>query len=313
MSEARIQYVEALKARRAGVASELGSDAMFLDVKPELYADARILSEDAHRVFEELKEQFPPYGLVDPTGTSLEGLKAAAMPWHQLNRALSDTGHYVFEQATPSVSSCPYHRVLASRLGSTRPPLAPFDYDERGLDTLRNVVTPGGELNAPLFTSLIRRMPALQRLHGGTLDLEVFARNSQSLLREPLSHPQQWAKAFVYTLGSLPELLTDRFLNDNLARYYTKLEYSGSAKERLAWAIPTDEFATRFEVKVADRPRGSEATPIGDHWTTYPVGTQLKNIEINEPTIGCPGDKLARAMWERAIDVAVGEGLWEAA
>lgn len=304
-------YSEALKARRAGIASELGSDATLLSVKPDFYADARILSEDALGVFEGLTEQFPPYGLVNRTGESLHDLKSSPRPWHQLYGALAATGHFVFEQAKPTLGSCTYHEVLSSRLGRTNPALAPFDNDEHGLDTLRNAVTPGGELNAPLFVSLIRRMPALQQLHGGTSDREAFARNSQSLLREPLGHPQQWAAAFVYSLGSLSELLTDSYLNDELASSYTKLEQLPHSQERLAWAIPTEEFTTRFGVRVADRTRGSETDRDGEHWTSYPVGTKLKDIQLNEPTIGCPGDQLARAMWERVIDVTVGENLWD--
>ena len=311
MSEATTQYSEALKARRAGVASELGADATLLEVKPDFYADARILSEDALSVFEGLKEQFPPYGLVDRTGEPLQNLRASAQPWHQLYSALSATGHYVFEQATPAIASCPYHEVLDDRLGKTYPLLAPFDNDERGLDTLRNVVTPGGELNAPLFASLIRRMPVLQRIHGSTTDPKTFARNSKSLLREPLAHPQQWAAAFVFSLGGLTELLKDSYLNDDLAKVYTKVEQTLDGQDRLVWAIPTEEFTTRWEVRVANRTRGSEIDRAGDHFITYPAGTKLKDIEINEPTIGCPGDQLARAMWDRVIDAVVGESLWD--
>ena len=308
-----MQYGEALKARRAGIASDLGANATLEEVKPDFYADARVLSEDALHVFEGLKEQYPPYGLVDRTGQPLQNLRSTAQPWRQLYGTLRATGHHVFEQATPSIISCPYHQVLADKLGSTNPLLTPFDNDERGLDTLRNVVTPGGELNASLFTSLIRRMPALQQLHGSDLDPEIFARNSRSLLREPLAHPQQRAAAFVYSLGSLFELLTDDFLTDDLARTYTKVERMTDGQERLAWAIPTEEFTTRFEVQVADRTRGSETDRDGDHWTLYPVGTKLKDIEVTEPMIGCPGDQLARAMWDRVIDVAVGEALWDQA
>lgn len=313
MSEARNQYSEALRARRAGIASVLGADATLLGVKPDFYADARILSENALEVFEGLKEQFPPYGLVNRMGEPLQNLRSSTKPWHLLYGALSSTGHYVFENAKPKIDSCPYHEVLGGRLGKTYPLLAPIDNDERGLDTLRNTVTPGGELNAPLFASLVRRMPALQRLHGSTSDIEAFAKNSRSLLREPLAHPQQWAAAFVYSLGSLTELLTEQYLNDELALAYTKVEQLPDGQERLAWAIPTEEFTTRYEVRVADRARGSETDRQGNHWTTYPIGTRLKDIEVTEPIIGCPGDQLARAMWDRTVDVVVGEELWKRA
>jgi hypothetical protein len=313
MSEAKMQYTEALKDRRAGIASSLGSSATFEEAKPDFYADARILSEDALEVFEDLKGQYPPYGLVDYVGNPLQNLKSATQPWHRLYSALGSTGHHIFEKAVPSVASCPYHQVLADRLGPTVPPLTPFDNNQRGLDTLRNVVTPGGVLNSPLFVSLIRRLPALQQLHGSLSDSETFARNSKSLLREPLAHPQQWATAFVYTLGDLRDLLTDNYLNNGLARVYSKVEQTSDGQERLAWAIPTEEFTIHREVTVADRTRGSETDHDGDHWATYPVGTKLKDIEVNEPLIGCPGDRLARAMWDRVVDVVVGEELWNKA
>jgi hypothetical protein len=198
MSEAKQQYSEALKDRRQGIVSKLGASATFLEVKPDFYADSRILSEDALKVFESFKRQYKPYGLVDPQGGGLNDL-SGERAWRTLTRSLAVTAHRAFEEAEPSVVACPYHEALSRSLGGTRTPLRSLDGNVRGLDTLRHVVTPGGELNAPLFTSLIRRLPDLQRLHGGTSDPEEFARNSVTLLREPLAHPQQWAVGFVYS------------------------------------------------------------------------------------------------------------------
>ena len=313
MSEAIDQYKNALKARRAGVASELGAEATLLEIKGDYYADARMLSEDALLVFEDIKSEFPPYGLMGMSGEPLTDLQDSSRPWYDLTRALSATGQLVFDRAIPSIVQCPYHQVLTDTVGKTYPPLSPMDNDERGLDTFRNAVTPAAKLNAPFFTSIIRRMPALQELHGSHTDPELFARNSISLLREPLSHPQQWAAAFVYSLGALQELLTDEFLGNNIALTYTKLEKLPDGTERLAWAIPTEDFTTRFEIRVADRTRGSEIQQKADHVTVYPVGTRLKDIKVDEPVIGCPGDQLARANWNRTIDVVVGEGLWRQA
>lgn len=311
MIETKAVYSEALKNRRAGVASELGASATFTEVKPDFYADARILSEDALRVFDDMQEQFPPYGLMVGNGEPLQNLQDTFGPWSALYGALATTGHYVMEEARPSTPSCPYHEVLKRTLGGTRRPLEPYDNDEFGLDTLRDVTTPGAELNAPLFVSLIRRLPAIQKLHGSSSDPEAFARNSVSLLREPLAHPQQWAAAFVYSLGKLTELVQPTFLNDTLASSYTKIEAVSDGRERLAWAIPTEEFTIRQNVLVVDRTLGSETDRTGAHVTTYPTGTKLKDIRVDEPSIGCPGDQLARAMWSRIIDVAVGEKLWE--
>lgn len=311
MSEAKFEYSEALKNRRAGVASELGAGATFTEVKPDFYADSRMLSEDALEVFESMVELFPPHGLVNGKGEPLQNLQDGFNPWNALYIALSVTGHYAMEKAKPSTPSCPYHEVLSRTLGGTRKPLKPIDNNALGIDTLRDVATPGAELNAPLFVSLIRRLPAIQKLHGSTSDPEVFARNSVSLLREPLAHPQQWATAFVFSLGNLTELVRPTFLNNTLASSYTKIETLPNGSERLAWAIPTEEFTIRQKVSVIDRTRGSETESSGTHVTTYPIGTRLKDIRVDEPSIGCPGDQLARAMWSRVIDVVVSEGLWE--
>lgn len=192
MSEAVDRYKQALKNRRNGIMSELGPEATFAEIKSEFYADSRVLSEDALKVFNGLPDAHPPYGLVGYTGTDYP-LKTSREPWQQISRALQASGHTAFEQATPSITACPYHETLARKLGNTITTLAPFDNNELGLDTLRAVATPGAELNAPLFVSLARRVPAIQRLHGSNGDSEAFARNSVSLLREPLGHPQQWA------------------------------------------------------------------------------------------------------------------------
>lgn len=313
MSHTMDQYNNAMKARRRGLMSELGPEAKFLDVKPDYYADSRILSEDALREFENFKKTHPPYGLVDGRGNSFVP-DPKREPWYGLSMALRASGHAAFDLATPRITSCPYHDVLAKKLGGTAIPLRPIDYDQHGLDTLRSVATPGAELNAPLFVSLIRRLPDIQRLHGSNLDAESFARNSVSLLREPLAHPQQWAAGFVYSLGALGELLGPKFLNDKLALKYTKVESASDGSERLAWAIPTQDFTLRNDLVVRNRLLGTELgepDPVAS--MHYPVGTRLGDIKVDEPTIGCPGNQLAVAMWDRTIDVIVGEQLWQRA
>jgi hypothetical protein len=312
MTDAKSQYIAELQARKAGHISQLEGDATLEEVKPPFYADARILSLDALKIFNDFRQTYPPYGLVTIENTPLVNLRAGSrMPWRALNLALRHTGHMIFDTTRPSLRACPYHEALSSRLGGTQPPLRPFDYNVDGLDTLRNVVTPGAELNAALFVSLVRRLPELQALHGDTSDQEAFARRSVVLLEEPLQHPQQWAMPFVLTLGKIGDFLTSNYLSDDMALEYTKIEKLPSGQTRLNWAIPTENFTTKTEVHVADRTRGSEMDLHGSHIATYPVGTRLADIAITEPTIGCPGNQLARAMWQRTIDVAVGESLWQ--
>lgn len=302
------QYREALRDRRQGIMSHFDGTATWPETKADFYADSRVLSEDALIAFEAFKEQYPPYGLVTHKGESYTG--DGDHPWRQLVSALRATGRLAVEKALPSLTSCPYHALLEEKLGTLPPALTPFDNNEHGLDTLRNVVAPGAILNGSLFASLVLRMPGLQKLHGSKVANEEFARNSVTLLREPLAHPQQHAEAFVYSLGSLGEFLTANFLGDELAQAYTKIEETPSQSERLAWAIPTHDFTLRQDAWVQDRTQGSERDTSDAHRTRYPIGTHLRDIAVTEPTFGCPGNKLANAMWQRTIDVAVGQELW---
>lgn len=308
-SKAFATYRQALKDHRNDIESILDPQALWADVKPEFYADARILSEDALAVFESLPDTHPPYGLASYKGEPITSsfMDSRHGPWHGLNTALRSTGWYVMQEARPTLSSCAYHEAL-QELGGVYPTLRPYDFNERGLDTLRDVVTPGAMLNASLFTSLIYRLPVIQRLHGNSTDTEAFARNSVSLLREPLAHPQQRAAAFVLSLGSIREFHSPQFLNDDLALRYTKIETINDT-DRLAWAIPTEEFTLRQDWGVQSRVLGSERDLDRSVSVEYPAGTRLSEITIDEPTIGCPGNKLASAMWQRAIGVVVAESL----
>lgn len=307
MSDPMEQYKAALISRRRGGIGELGPDTSFVGVKPDFYADARVLSEDAlAQVFGELKESYPPYGVIREDGSGPLDEKPSMI---KLAMSLSATGRFAIEKASPSVKACPYHETIAPpQLGGED--LEPYDNNERGLDTLRSVVAPGAMLNSPLFVSLVKRMPAIQRLHGDKSDPEVFTRASVSLLREPLGHPQQWAKAFVYSLGTLATIMTDDFFDDYLAKSFTRVEENPDGRTRLGWSRLTEDLLLLTSVTVKDRSRGPEIGPESI-LTKYPKGTRLGDIKITEPTIGCPGDQLARAMWDRTIDVFVGESLWD--
>lgn len=303
------QYQQALRDRRQGIMSELDASATWPEAKADFYADSRILSEDALVTFDTFKDKYPPYGLVNPDGTPYNG--SEIRPLRSLAWALRATGRSTVEQAIPSLTSCPYHALLETKLGTLPPPLETYDSNEYGIDTLRNVVAPGAVLNASLFVSLVARMPGLQKLHGSSSDPEAFARNSVSLLREPLAHPQQHAEAFVYSLGNLSEFMTTKFLSDELAQKTTKIEVTTDGQERLAWAIPTENLVLRQDVRVLDRIAGSERDRTNENRTLYSVGTRLGDIAVNEPTFGCPGNKLASAMWQRTVDVFIAESLWD--
>lgn len=302
----------AVKARRAGNPSEFGPDSTWPELKPEFYADSRMLSENALRVFEDLKTTNGPYGLVDRDGNTISTLRDGGDPWIVLAGALKTTARIAVERAQPGVYACPYHEAIASKLGSTAIPLAPLDGNSKGLDTLRGVVEPGAVFASTLTTSLIRRLPALQALHGDRSDHIEFAHNSVSLLREPLRHPQQRATAFVMSLGTLRTLASPRFLDDELALAYTKVESDPSGGNRLAWAMPTEDFTLLANVSVPSRTQGSERDRQGDHIRSYPIGTRLGDIEVDEPTLGCPGNQFASSLWHRSVDIAAQENLWDA-
>lgn len=217
------------------------------------------------------------------------------------------------DRANPGVSACPYHEAIATKLGSTAIPLAPLDGNTRGLDTLRGVVEPGAVFASTLTTSLIRRLPALQALHGDRSDQVEFAHNSVSLLREPLRHPQQMAAAFVMSLATFRTLGSSMFLEDERALAYTKVEADPFGGNRLAWSIPTEDFTLLYPVSVPSRTLGSERDRKGDHVREYPIGTRIGDIEVDEPTLGCPGNQFATALWHRTVDIAAQENLWDVA
>lgn len=309
--EAIEQYHSELRDRRMGIPSSVNGEASFIEAKPPFYADARLLSESALEVFNKLPETHPPYGLAYPDGNPVKTLMDGESPWISLFYGLRSTGRFVMEEAIPGTTVCPYHEVLQAHLGSTVPELRPMDHNLYGLDTLRAVSTPGAELNASLFVSLIRRLPALRTLHGDSSDLEDFSRASVAILREPLAHPVARAAGFVYSLGSITQLLQPSFFADELALNFTHVE-TVSGRNRLNWSKPTEDLTLLQGVYVSDRVNGSELD-ANDQKTYYPRGTRLGDIDVEsgEPTLGCPGNKLAFAMWDRLVDVALAESLWD--
>ncbi len=318
MSDGRRQFGEALAARRAGVPSQLGADASFPDVKPDFYADAYGLVDEAVDKWRELQVSHAPYGLVGRHGLPVERVRqprqSARDRWVGLERALAGTVALVFDEVSPKLEACPYAPVLRDRVG-TLGRLAPYDHDERGIDTLRARTYPGGVLAPALIVGLMRRMHAMKRVHAAKSTHYALAEaSSRSLLDTPLRHPQQWAKAFMYTIGEGYGgddwmLNRDTFLNDDRIKRYTRLHVDVSGVESIAWLGNHEDYTLTTPVTVADRTRGHEGEP-GDHQRLYPIGTRLGDIEVTEPTIKCPGFKLAYAMWGTALDVASKENLW---
>jgi hypothetical protein len=317
--EARHSYQQALRARHMGKTCELDGADEFLVSKPVFYADSRLLIDDVRRTYKHSRDKHPPYGLINRAGNTVEsfGLRAGgASSWLRLESSLVATAEAAFNQTVSTVNACPYHETLRN-LGSAS--LAPIDHNRRGLDRLREVTFPGARLAPANIVNILRRMPAIARLNRATISIEELAHNSaRSLLSEPLRHPQQWAKAFTFCLGEgyegsdLSLRRDESFMPDKLIALYTTLCLDPKGREYIRWSMPTADFVTRTEVRVANRLLGSEADLLGEHITSYPIGTRLGDIKVDEPTIGCPGSQMAYEMWAQTVDVIVGEGFWTA-
>lgn len=145
-SEAKRLYGQALAARRRGEVSQADAFTAFAEVKPEFYADSKLLSGEVLKVFSDYKNQYPPYGLLHPIGEPVVAIDSNKFggKWLGLERSLASTIRAAFNETAPPVESCPYHEVLTQQLGKMA--LAPHDHNEFGLDTLRETSAPGGIL-----------------------------------------------------------------------------------------------------------------------------------------------------------------------
>ncbi len=316
-SEARRDYGEQLRQRKAGVPSSLDPSASLTEAKPHFYADAHILVDNVREVYANFRSTAPPYGLVQPNGEPFTGFSQPMnKDWVPLERLLSSTAQKAFEAVIPPETGCPYHGALQN-LGHI--PLKPLVSQSTGTERLREIVFPGAQFAPATIVNILRRMPAMARANGASVDTETLARNSaHTLLQEPLHHPQQYAKAFTFCLGDGlrgSDFVLDRnsFMPSDIIESYTQLGTNLSGQEAVEWSQPTTNFVLRADVHVANRLEGLERDMQGDHIVVYPVGTRLGDIKVDEPTIGCPGSQLAYDMWDQAIDVIVAERLWEQA
>lgn len=315
-TEAMAAYGQAIRTLRAGGPSEAHGEMAFDEVKPHFYASSRVLIEDVRNTYASYRTDDNPLGLVDRRGNPFGDLgePGADFSWLRLEQAMSWTAYAAFDQTQPQISGCPYHAALGN-LGGIN--LQPVDNNEQGLDKLREVSLPGGMFAPALLVNLLRRMPAMAAIHGANSTPEDLARNSAtSLLKEPMRHPQQWARAFSFTLigDTQPEDLSydrKKFFPDDLIASYTKRTVNAAGKEQITWAKPTEDFTLRANVRVASRVLGSETDLEGNHTITYPIGTRLGDIKTDEPTIGCPGNLLAYDMWAQAIDTIVAKSFWK--
>jgi hypothetical protein len=309
-------YGQAIRDLRNGTPGSAYPDMPFDEIKPHFYAASRVLIEDVREAYASFRTSDNPLGLVNRDGTPFGDLgePGTSSAWLRLERAMSSTAYAAFNEAQPKLSGCPHHGALKNLAGVA---LQAIDNNERGLDRLREVSVPGATFAPALLVNLLRRLPAMAAIHGVSTQTEDLARTSAtSLLKEPLRHPQQWARAFNFTLiGGTQEsdLSYERksFFPDDLISKYTKHTVNAAGKEQITWAKPTEDFTLRANVHVANRVLGSEMDMTGNHIMVYPIGTRLGDIKTDEPTIGCPGNLLAYDMWNQAIDTIVAKGFWQ--
>jgi len=307
-------YQAVVQARRQGLPPQVDEHSTLPEIKPEFYFDGRSIIRDVLGTLVAYRSQHPPYGLVDYRGNTLHSIDPARQPWKVLEEAMSDTVSLAFDETVPSLQACPYHVAFKNTTGYS---VRPVDHNEYGLDDLRELTVPGGRLAPTLIVNLMRRMPAMARLNGSSASIVDLARNSErSLLTEPLGHPQQHARAFMFTLGDGSNgtdfrLDRSRFMPDEVINKYTRLDTGPDGAQRIEWALSTEDFILRASVRVPDRTQASTFSPrLGDAATIYPIGTRLGDIAVTEPTIGCPGNQMAYYMWQQAAEVASAENLW---
>lgn len=151
-------------------------------------------------------------------------------PFYPLEVMLKGAVAESFNAISTDAPSCPYHEILNRKLGRRSiAEMVDVSEDQR---TLLETSLPGGYEAPVLITNLISRMDAAARVHGTDVKTHVLAKNSSGLLHEPLRHPQQWAKAFVFTLVDPDSILTmggeaftfrreSGFLSDEILAEYT--------------------------------------------------------------------------------------------
>lgn len=311
---ARREYGEQLRLRKAGFSGHLDPDATLVEAKPSFYADAHLLIDNVREVYGDFRKTAPPYGLVDWNNEPFVGFEGnKKRGWTRLEQLMSVTARKAFEVVTPPATGCPYHEVLRN-LGHI--PLKPTIVQSPDMERLREIVFPGAQFAPATIVNILKRMPAMAAANHARTDVETLAHNSaHALLQEPLHHSQQHAKAFTFCLAdgvSGTDAAIDRahFMPDDVIERYTQLSKDPAGREVVTWSMPTDDFVLRASVHVTNRLAGSERDISGDHIDLYPIGTRLGDIRVDEPTIGCPGSQLAYDMWDQALDVIVGEGLW---
>lgn len=307
-------YSDAIARARTGEASTIpDAETPFGEVKVDFYADARVVSEAVLGVLKSFETITNPHGLVNKEGEPDMGWMYEEDPWEGLEHALYNTISVAFGRVQPPLAACPYHFMLAEKMHQSN--LRPKIDNVSGLETLRSTIAPGGLAAPALTVGLVRRMPAMRLVHGLDTPSAELARNSRGLLKAPLAHAQQHAKAFMFTLvnGSSKSNFTfsrEKFLPIDVIRENTKATITRGGREKIEWSKPTSEFVLRGGVTVPSRVKGSSKVREGDHMQFYPIGTKLGDIVVDEPVFGCPGDMMAYWIYDKTINIAEAENLW---
>lgn len=308
-------YSRQLKLRRQGIPSDLDPNASWTETKPHYYADARHLISRVVEQYRSFAESAPPLGILNHQGQPVA--KEQIKRWRDLEVAMASTVFRAFNLVDLEGISCPYADPGLRNIGGIISRPKTDSKQEPSARRLLEVTLPGGLFAPATIVNIVKRIPAMAKIHGSTLPPDVLASNSSAtLLHEPLHHPQQWAKAFSFCLASPArdgeDIAIDRnhFMDSEIIAAYTRLGVNSAGLEAVIWSRPTSEFSLLTNVNVADRSAGPEFVYEGEHRATYPTGTRLGEISVNEPTLGCPGSVLAYEMWHQTIEVANATDLW---
>jgi hypothetical protein len=314
---ARLAYGEQLALRRAGLASDLPSDASWEETKPHFYADAHQLIDNVREQYAAVRENNPPYGLVDIQGQPFTGtMSGRPLTWIGLEVLLIGTARAAFEKAEPPVTGCPYHEAL-SNIGGL-PSYQPVTGHGEGNDRLATITYPGAYFAPLTIIGFLRKVPAIGDMLSATVDPETLAKNSShTFLEQPLNHAQQHAKAF--SLAIADGYFDDKgnsgvdrntFFPEDVVHDFLALGENRRGQEAIVWSKPTTDLILRTAVLVADRTKGSEDDLNGGHQVLYPAGTRLGDIEVTEPTIRCPGSQMTYDLYKHALTTIVDLAMW---
>lgn len=241
-------------------------------------------------------------------------------PFYALETTLKSTMMEAYGKAAlTGTDTCPYADILKEKL--TRKKVAKNTNITDDRRVFLESAIPGGYEAPVLIANLIGRMKDASAVHGVDANPYELAKNSIGLIRQPLRHPQQWAKAFMFTLVDTDMILMngkdvftfrrEDFLPNEILAEYTKISMSAFGPQ-LQWSIPIEDFTLKApSIVIHSRTSGTETDPNSSGTRVYEQGTRLGDISVDEKTLTCPGKPLANFLWKKGVELAQENKLWD--